>query len=310
MSDGNLSIEQIQEAFNNNEELRGQIFETISTNDAGKTYLDTYAKNYFDNNIGSRIGEVHGAYDNDLKELGYVKPDGVKSYEFVKETIKSLKEKAASGDPQAIEQLRKENQELQSKIENNEQAKYFKDLHESSSKTFQEQLEAKESQIQGFLEKQRTFQIEGELNKALTGFDLNDSLPKEVKDTFIQTVYNKLLTDAKVLEDGSVVFYENGDIITNKRTAGKATAGEILADKLKSIIATKADTSGGGGQDDGMGGKKPSNVSFANAKTKGELTDLIQESLLSDGYIKGTDEFNSKNIELFVENGGNKLPLR
>jgi hypothetical protein len=311
MSDeNNLSIEQFQEVFNTNEELRGQILETISSNDNGKAYLDNYAKHHFDSNIGARIGEIHGAYDKDLKELGFEKPDGVKSYEFVKETIKSLKEKAASGDPQAIEALRKENEELQSKIENNEQAKYFKDLHESSTKTFKEQLEEKEAQIQSFLDKQRSFQVEGELNKALTGFTLNDSLPAEVKDTFIQTVYADLLKGAKIIEDGSIAFYDgNGDLIVNNKTMGKATASEILADKLKSIIASKADTKGGGGQD-GMGEKKPSNVTFANAKTKGELLDLIQQSLLSNGEVKGTKEFNVKRDELFVENGGDKLPLR
>lgn len=307
MSDG-INIEQIQEAFNN-EELRGQILESISGNEAGKAYLDNYAKLHFDKNVGSRIGEIHGAYDNDLKELGFDKPDGVKSYEFVKDTIKTLKEKADNGDPAAMEALRAENSDLQSKIDNNEQAKYFKDLHEASTKTFTEQLEEKNKMIDSFNQKQRTFQIEGELNKALTSFNLNDSLPTDVTDNYIQSVYNTLLNDAKILEDGSIAFYANGELIVNKKTMGRSTASEILADKLKSIIAVNADSTGGGGQEGG-GNKKPSSVTFANAKTKGELMSLIQESLLSDGLVKGSNDYNVKHDELFASNEGSKLPLR
>jgi hypothetical protein len=303
-----LNVEQIAEAFNANEELRGQLLETISSNEHGKSYLDNYAKNYFESNIGTKIGEVHGAYDKDFEEvLGVKKPDGVKSYAFWKEQAAKLKEAASSSDPALLESIKNENAELKSKIENNEQAKYFKDMYESTKNSYSEQLKEKEGVIQQFEQKQRTFTIEGELNKALNSIKLNDSLPEDVKATYLQTVYSSLLSEAKILEDGSIVFYENGEPITNKKTANKATASEILNNKLKSIVAQAPTTTGGGGQE--SNGTKKSNVTFSNASTKLELQSLVETSLLADGLLKGTNDFTTKMDGILAEYGKG-LPLR
>jgi hypothetical protein len=303
-----IDVSQIAEALNTNEELRGQILETISSTESGKSYLDTYAQTHFEKNVGVKVGELYGNIDNDLKELGFEKPNGVKTYDFLKETVSSLKEKASSADPNALIALQKERDELMSKLENNEQAKHFKDLYESTKSTYAEQLAEKEQLISDFNNKQRSFTIKSELDKELAGLTLNDTLPNDVRDTYIQTVYAALLKDAKVLEDGSVAFYDGEELIINKKTAGKASAKEILADKLKSIIAEKGSVAGSGGKDDD-GTKRPSNVTLANAKTQTELSSLIAEKLLSDGLLKGSDAYVQESDKLFGEYSKG-LPLR
>lgn len=311
MSEENNSfnVESLGEALNN-ENLRGQILESIANNEYGQTYLNNFAKTHWDKNIGTEVGTIHGKYDQDLKDLGFNKPDGVKTYEFVKSTIKDLQEKALAGDPAAIEALRTENTDLKSKLENNEAAKHFKDLYESTKNTSATKIEELENQISSFRDKQRRFTIETELNRVLTGLDLNDSLPEDVRKTYVDTVYKSLLDNAKVLEDGSIAFYNGEELIVNKKNMEKASASYILKDRLKSIIAEKQDTTGSGGQDESMSGKKRSNVTFANAKTKVELTGLIEQSLLADGFTKGSSEFATKSNEIFVESGGNNLPLK
>jgi hypothetical protein len=302
-----INVEQIAEALNN-EELRGQILETISGTEAGKQYLDNYANLHFEKNVGTKVGELYGNIDKDLDSLGFKKPDGVKTYEFLKSTVADLKQKADSSNPELLSQLEKEKAELLSKIENNTEAQHFKDLYESTKSTYAEQLAEKEQLINDFNNKQRLFTIEGELNKTLAKLPLNDALPEDVKKTYIDTVYSSLLQEAKILEDGSIAFYSNGELMTNKKTMSKATAEEILNDKLKSIIAAKNDVSGGGGQGE-LSSKKPSNVALSAAKSKLELNKLAEQHLLSNGLLKGTNDF-LKEMDSIAAQYGKDLPLR
>ena len=123
--------EEFSQSFNENEETRGQILETIAGTEHGKTYLENHAKNYLEANSGAIRGELYGNIDNDLKELGFEKPTGVKTYAFLKDTVQSLKDKAALGDPAAIEALKTENQDLKTKIESGDSNTHYKDLWES-----------------------------------------------------------------------------------------------------------------------------------------------------------------------------------
>jgi len=293
----------------NNEEQRGQVLETIAQHEAGKEYLDNYAKIEAEKIIGKKIGEIHGGYDNDFEEItGIKKPDGVKSYTFWKEHFKSVNDKAKSVNTDVIEQIKKENEELKLKMENNEQAKYFKDLYESTKTTYQKQLEEKENFINQFQSERQQMKIKGDLSSALSKLELNSELPEDVKNTYIETVFNSLMAGAKALEDGSIVFYDGETIITNPRTASKATAEEILQSRLKSILVEKKIVTGGGGQDPNKP-KSKSSVSFSHAKTQMELNNLIEESLLADGFLKGKADFQAKKNELFKE-FSNGLPLR
>jgi hypothetical protein len=304
----NLTVDVIAQAFNENQELRGQILETIAQSEHGKQYLDNYANLQFEQKVGSKIGELHGEYDKNFESvLGIKRPQGEKSYNFWTNQVKSLKEKASAVDEDFINQIKKENEDLKGKIENNEQAKYFKDLYESTKKTYSEQIQEKEQLLTQFQEKQKRFSIESELNKSLAKFTINEALPEDVRSTYINTVYNSLLNEAKILEDGSIAFYANGELITNKKTMSKATAEEILSDRLKSILVDKTNAAGGGGADPAQ--RKPANVALSAAKNKVELNRLIEDTLMKEGVAKNSTEFIKRADELMTEYGKN-LPLR
>jgi hypothetical protein len=116
-----------------------------------------------------------------------------------------------------------------------------------------------------------------------------------------------LLNEAKILEDGSIAFYANGELITNKKTMSKATAEEILSDRLKSILVDKTNAAGGGGADPAQ--RKPANVALSAAKNKVELNRLIEDTLMKEGVAKNSTEFIKRADELMTEYGKN-LPLR
>jgi hypothetical protein len=293
----------------NNEEQRGQVLETIAQHEAGKEYLNNYAKIEAEKIIGQKIGELHGGYDRDFEEVtGVKKPEGVKSYTFWKEHFKGVNEKAKSVNTDVLDQIKKENEELKLKMENNEQAKYFKDLYESTKTTYQKQLEEKENFINQFQTERMQMKIKGDLSAAIAKLELNSELPEDVKNTYIETVFNSLMKGAKVMEDGSIVYYDGDTLLTDSKTAQKATAEYLLQSRLKSILVEKKVVTGGGGQDPNKT-KSKSSVSFSHAKTQMELNTLIEESLLADGFLKGKTDFQAKKNELFKE-FSNGLPLR
>lgn len=302
--------EEFSQSFNENEELRGQILETIASSEHGKSYLENHAKSYLDANSGAIRGELYGNIDNDLKDLGFEKPTGVKTYAFLKDTVQSLKEKAALGDPSAIEALKQENESLKSKIESGDGNTHYKDLYESGKSTWEKELAEKEAVINGFHEEKKTFNIKSDLNGALSQLSLNDEISQSIKDIVIKDAFNKLTQGAKIEGDGTVSYYgEDGQILMNKRTMAKKTAKEILQDALADIVVKKPTTQGGADDKTPMDDKKRNNLTLASAKTQMELNSIIEEHLSSNGELKGTKEFVQKADELFKEYNNN-LPLR
>jgi len=302
--------EEFSTSFNDNEETRGQILETIASSEHGKSYLENHAKSYLDANSGAIRGELYGNIDNDLKDLGFEKPTGIKTYAFLKETVQGLKDKAALGDPSAIETLRLENETLKSKIESGDGNNHYKDLYESGKSTWEKELAEKENTINGFHEEKRTFTIKNDLNGALSQITLSEDISQSIKDIVINNAFQKLANEAKIEGDGTISYYgEDGQIMMNKRTMAKKTAKEILAESLADIVVKKP--VGGGGADDkeNIDVNKRSNVTLAAAKTQTELNSIIEEHLSSNGELKGTSEYYKKADELFMEYNKN-LPLR
>lgn len=303
--------EEFSASFNDNEETRGQILETIASTEHGKTYLENHAKNYLDSKSGAIRGELYGNIDSDLKELGYEKPSGVKTYEFIKTTLQSLKEKAALGDPTAIETLSNENKELKAKIESGEGNTHYKDLYTAGKSTWETTLAEKDALISGFHAEKRNLTISGDLNGALAQLALSDDISQSIKDIVINDAFNKLSKDAKIEGDGTISYYgADGQMLVSRKTSEKNTAKELLQAALTDIITKKA--TGGGGADDKDnpdGTKKRSNITLASAKTQMELNATIEEHLSSNGELKGTAKYREESDKLFKEYGAN-LPLR
>ena len=126
MSD--LNIEQINEAFENNAELKNEFLSNYRNSEEMQELLNNHAKNYWESKIGDEIGKVHGGYDQDFKEvLGIEKPQGVKSYTFWKEQVAKLKENA---NPDLLSEKDQQIAELQKAVEQSAGSEHFKSLYE------------------------------------------------------------------------------------------------------------------------------------------------------------------------------------
>jgi hypothetical protein len=276
MSD--LTIEQLNEAFENNAELKNEFLNNYRNSEEVRTLLNNHAKNYWDSKIGDEIGKVHGGYDQDFKEvLGVEKPQGVKSYTFWKEQISKLKENA--------------NPELLS--EKDQQIAELKKAVEQSSF--------------------RTNKIESLINKSMNGFEFNSELPEDLRTSFVDGIVSKLIQGAKVMEDGTVTFYENNEPILNPKTLAKMEAGDILKTKLSSVLMKKENSAGGGVDPKTVDPNNPNRLNtpatITTAKSQTQLFEAISKELSLKGMRKGSKEYTGEFDKLFAENSDG-LPLK
>ena len=301
MSD--LSIEQINEAFENNAELKGQFLENWRNSEDAQTLLNNHAQNFWDSKIGDEIGKVHGGYDQDFKEvLGVEKPQGVKSYTFWKEQVQKLKE---SADPNLIASKDSEIAELKASLEQSAGSEHFKGLYEKLQSDSENRIAELTAQLGEYENKFRTGKIESLINKAMGGFEFNTDLPEDVRTTFVDGIVSSLINNAKVMEDGTVTFYEGNEPILNPKTLAKMDANEILKTKLASVLAKKESNGGGGVDPKKVDPNNPNRVNVSatitTAKTQTQLFDAISKELASKGMRKGSKEYQAEADKLFAE---------
>jgi len=302
MSD--LTIEQINEAFESNAELKGQFLENYRNSEEVQTLLNNHAQNFWDSKIGDEIGKVHGGYDNDFKEvLGVEKPQGVKSYTFWKEQVQKLKE---GSDPKLIETKDSEIAKLKEAIEANAGSEHFKGLYEKLQSDSETRISELLAEVDGYKGKIRKGTIESLINKAMSGFEFNTDLPEDLRNNFVDGIVSKLVSDAKVMEDGTVTFYEGDQPILDKTSLAKMDANGILKMKLASVLAKKTPSNGGGVDPKNVDPNNPNRANvpatIATAKTQVQLNEAITKELISKGLKKGSKEWASEADKLFAEN--------
>lgn len=298
-----LNIEQINEAFESNPELKGQFLENFRNSDDAQTLLNNHAKNYWDSKIGDEIGKVHGGYDKDFSEvLGVEKPQGVKSYAFWKEQISTLKNQA---DPKLLSDKDQTIAELQKAVEESAGSEHFKTLYDKLQADSETRIAELSGQIGEFETRTRTNKIESLINKAMSGMEFNTELPEDVRESYINGVISNLVNGAKVMEDGTVTFYEGNEPILNPKTLAKMDAGQILQSKLASVLGKKAGNGGGGVDPKSLDPNDPNrlNVSatITTAKTQTQLNDAITKDLAGKGLKRGSKEYTEQADKLFAE---------
>lgn len=309
MSD--LNIEQINEAFENNAELKNEFLNNYRNSEEVSTLLNNHAKNYWDSKIGDEIGKVHGGYDQDFKEvLGVEKPQGVKSYTFWKEQVAKLKENA---NPQLLSDKENQIQELQKAVEQSAGSEHFKSLYEKLQSDSETRIAELNEQLNGFETKFKNNKIESLINKSMNGFEFNSELPEDLRTSFIDGIVSKLIQGAKVMEDGTVTFYENNEPILNPKTLAKMDAGDILKAKLSSVLMKKENSAGGGVNPKTVDPNNPNRLNtpatITTAKTQTQLFEAITKELSLKGMRKGSKQYTGEFDKLFAENSEG-LPLK
>lgn len=290
--------------------IKGQEILKTLTDEQVKA-IATLSQNDENEVVGRVTGQIHGYYDENFKAiLGVDKPTGVKSSEFWKSQVATLKEKAAKagdtkeidalkstiagleekikagkGDTALVEKLEKEKAELTATVE---------DLRKQFSKG-KEEWEAKLS------EREKAFQsIETDrlLTEQLRGLKFKSTIPENLQRIAINTAKQDILakyeTEVQETTAGKrLVFKKDGVVLSNRENGLEPFTGlELIRnhEAMKEIIDPGRQQAGAGTKGKGGGGELVGDVvQIGPVKTKLEADEAIKSALHAQG-IASTDQ--------------------
>lgn len=275
--------------------------------------------------IGTRIGELHGQYDQDvLSVTGIAKMQGEKSYDYVKRILGDYKQKASSADQlnQTISTLRTEIEGYKKTIAdgkgNEEVVKQLNGAQKQLADTqalFEKKNTEWENKYTALNTQYQTSLIDAEFGKALQGMKFKSIYPESVQKTLIDSAKRTVLASAKpdwVEENGErkLVFRDaTGNIMTNpENKLNPFTPGELLRKELKEVLDNGRKQTGAGTHE--LGGNGGGTFDLGGATTQVAADEIISKHLMSQGFTRGSKEFADAAQKLRTENGVDKLPVQ
>ena len=276
----------------------------IRTADEEATYLANHAKKIEEEVIPSKIADIHNRYDDDvLSVTGLKKNADEKTYAFVKRVLSSLKT-----DAEKAKALEVETAKLKEQIASGSTDKALQAELASVQNAYQTLKDEKDKEINTLKTSHETYKAKSEIMSALPGIQIKKDLPEDARETFINSVIDKLVASSQ-WQEGQLVFMENGVVKRNPHNALKPyTPAEMLNEMLKSIKDTsrKPDGKGPGLEDYTIEKDKDGKIKVAlmlptDVKTKEDLS----KYLVSIGLLRGTKEY----IAAYAEYSPN-LPMR
>jgi hypothetical protein len=296
--------------------------------EAQLTAIATLSVNDENQVINTKIGELHGRYDEDVKTVtGIEKNQGEKSYDYVKRVLGDFKSKIGGAT------------ELQTKIAGYETEIANLKQQISSGKgdeVIRQQLKDAQTELatlktqydtdkQAWGNKEKEFsqqitgiQVDTQFEKAVAGLKFKAGYPESVQKTLLSSAKSAILGTYKpdwVEADGKkiMVFRDaKGEILRNKSNGlNPYTAQELISDQLKEVLDAGQKKAGAGTEDPGKGRTDTIEiVDIAGAKTQVQADEIIVKYLMQNGETRGSASFAEKQKKLREENGVNKLPIR
>lgn len=273
--------------------------------------------------IGAKMGEVLGGIDGVIKELlGKDKPHGMKTTDFVKAELASLK--AAGNTTELTAQLatlKQEKTALEKQITEGNGDEALK----GQVAQLTQQLADKDTsitQLQSNLDKAKeTYGSElqglkwgGEFGTALTGlnFKSEEIISKSLRDSHLNTVRAKIKEEyvMDTVNNQTVYRDKNGTLVTSPTDAARAaTLTEILTPRVTDLIdaghkSTGTGTTGATGATGSTGG-----ILISGAKTKVEATAMIEKELATKGVARNSKDYQTQLQQAYAENKVSELPL-
>jgi hypothetical protein len=302
--------------------------ELTGLTDAQIAAITTLSSNDENTVLASKIGELHGRYDQDVKEVtGIEKNQGEKSYEYVKRVLGGFKSKVEGAD------------KLQGQIDEHvaEIGNLKKQITEGKGdEVIRKQLKDKEAELStlrtqydtdkenwkkeqdGFTSKMTEVNVNAEFDKVQAGIKFKAGYPESIQQTLLTSARSKILATHKpdwIEADGKkiMVFRDaKGEIVRNKSNSlNPYTAHELVYEQLKDVIDTGRKVTGAGTSGQGTGTDNDDVIlDFSGIKTQVEADELIVKHLMKNGETRGSQSFAEKQKKLREENSVNKLPIR
>lgn len=278
--------------------------------------------------INTKIGELHGRYDLDVKEVtGIEKNQGEKTYDYVKRVLGDFKSKAggASEFQTKITGYETEIANLKTQISQGKGDEVIRQQLKDAQTELSTLKTQYDTDKQSWGNKEKEFstqitqiQVDTQFEKATAGLKFKAGYPDSVAKTLLTSAKQNILGAYKpdwVEVDGQkvMVFRDaKGEIARNKANAlNPYTAQELITEQLKEVIEVGTKKAGTGTESP-QGGKAQmiEIVDIAGAKSQVEADDIIVKYLMQLGEVRGSASFAEKQMKLRMENGVASLPLR
>ena len=290
----------------------------------------TLSKNDEDAVIGGRFREVYNQLDETIaRETGIARNGDEKTYNYLERAAKALAAKANS-----VEGLNVRINEL-----TRERDKFKKAVEEGAA---DEQLKKQLAQAQTDLENVRKqydtlktesdtmkvqhaqelmgLQVDNEIRSAMGGIKFKAEFPQAVTDTIVNQAIAKIKgMKPEFIDDGKggkvLVFKGDDDAIMRNpdNHLNPFTAGELITKELKAMgVVDEGRQAAGAGSRPNAGGAGGGGavVDITMARTQTEAQEIIARTLMQQGLVNGSDEFQAKMDEAWKENNVASLPIQ
>jgi hypothetical protein len=280
--------------------------------------------------IGTRIGALHGQYDNDILTIsGIKKNDSEKSYDYLKRVLTEYKSKTDVSEPlkKQLEEANLKIADLQSKIENGTSDKELtQQLNDTKAlvEQLQGQLKKKEKEISdnkaNFDELLKNTHVDYAFNAATTGLKFKEGITKPIQETLLSAAKSEVLAKGKpdFIDDGNggkrlVLRGADGNILNNpKNNLNPYTIEELVMEtSIKDVIDNSKTVRGGGTKGNGNSNNKENiPLDLSVYRTQLEADKAIETHLLQNGYTRDSLEFSEELVKIRTEGKVNELPIR
>lgn len=304
-----MEKEVILEAIKNNPELQQEIVKTFADLDAGKEYLNNFKEVIKgeilpivqeEENAKARK-EIYSSLEKDyFKATGQSVPTDVKTYDHFAKEFEELSKLRKGGAPNSVD-----TSEYEAKINKLVQEK------EEVEAQWKEKFTTKEQEIVNFKK-------DNIIQASLSGFKFKEDLPKELIETYVNTIKNELKSSLSFNDKGEAILVNSDGSILRDELHKEVTITDYLEIKLHSITENKAaggftaptNTKGSHIQRNEQGDVK---VVIGVGKTfayREEMIAHIETVLLEAGITVRDKNFHIAKANALNAYGGLKLPIK
>ena len=298
--------------------------------DEQREAIITLSKNDEEAVIGARFREVYNRLDETIaRETGIARDGDEKTYNYLERAARQLAGKANSveGLNTKIHDLTAERDRLKKAIEENTgDEKLKKDLAQAIKDL--DSVKTQYNTLKADYDKQKTdhatelenFRIDNEIASVKGGIKFKADLPETATNVLLEQAISKVKGfKHEFIDDGNggkrLVFKDANDAIM--RNAEKQlepfTIGDLLTKELKTMGVLDE-----GRQQQGGGTHAPKVtrtqdgivIDLSGARTQVEAQEMIAQTLMKQGLINGSSEFQEASTKAWKENNCQALPFQ
>lgn len=290
--------------------------------------IETLSRNDEEATIGARISEIYTSLDRTIAEhTGIARNGDEKTYKYLERAVKTVRDTAGTAESEykrQIADLTAEKQRLEKIVnEGSHDSELSKQL--SSVRAELDATKDQYNRVRADMDKAkaahakelRNVRIDYDLDAAMGSVKLKGDLPEGVRTLVMQQAVSRLKSyNPDYVDDGQggrrLVFHtETGAVMNNPEDQlNPYTASTLLAKELRTMGVLDEGRQQTGAGSGSSGGSSGGTMSLSGARTRTEAQEIIAQSLMQRGLVKGSEEYQTAMDAAWADNNVSALPMQ